>query len=296
LVGYGDVNKLELRDVPDPKPGAGQIVIRMAGASINPIDWKQRSGAYHAYMPLEFPHFPGKDASGEVVAVGPGVDRFKLGARVLGRVNGAYAERIVGPVDAFAEVPPGMDLVDAGALPLVGLTGAQLVEDAAGVREGDKVLVIGALGAVGRVAVFVAKSRGAVVYAGVRAARKADAANLGADAVVALDDDADVAKLPQLDRIADTVGGDTTVRLLGKVKPGGTIGSAVGEPAGATERGLVVHSFLAHADAKRLAALAQAVTDGLLIIPVAKRFPLAEVREAQRFAERGAQGKVLLLG
>jgi NADPH:quinone reductase-like Zn-dependent oxidoreductase len=296
LTAYGDVDKLELRDVPDPTPGPGDIEVRMAGASINPIDWKLRSGALKAFAPLNFPAILGKDASGEVVEVGTGVSGFKVGARVLGRVSGAYAELVVGPADGWAQVPATMDLVDAGALPLVLLTGAQLIEEAVNPRAGDLLLLIGATGSVGRVAVFVAKARGAKVYAGVRSTHRAEAAKLGADGVVALDDDADIAKLPLLDAIADTVGGDTLKRLLGKVKPGGTVGGVVGEPQGAKERGLAARGMLAHSDARRLGELARAVAARELIIPIAKRFPLAEARAAQAFAEKGPGGKVILTG
>jgi NADPH:quinone reductase-like Zn-dependent oxidoreductase len=296
LTAYGDVDKLELREVPDPKVGPGEIKVRMAGASINPVDWKQRSGAIAKYMPLDLPAVLGRDASGEVVEVGAGVTAFKVGARVLGRVMGGYAELVVAPVDSWAEVPAKMDLADAGALPLVLLTGAQLIEEAANVAKGQLALVTGAVGSVGRVAVYVAKARGAKVYAGVRRKQKAEAAKLGADVVVALDDADDLGPLPQLDAIADTVGGETIQKLLAKVKSGGTIGSVVGEPAGAKERGLTVRGMLTHSDPKRLGELAQAVADGKLVVPIAKRFPLAQAGEAQKVAEAGAGGKVVLIG
>jgi NADPH:quinone reductase-like Zn-dependent oxidoreductase len=296
LTAYGDVDKLELREVPDPKVAAGQIKVRMAGASINPVDWKQRSGAIAKYMPLDLPATLGRDASGEVVEVGSGVTAFKVGDRVLGRVMGGYAELVVAAVEDWAKVPAKLDLVDAGALPLVALTGAQLVEETVNVSKGDLVLVTGATGSVGRAAVFAAKARGAKVYAGVRGKHKPEAAKLGADFVVALDDDREIADIPQLDAIADTVGGDTVQKLYGKVKPGGTVGGVVGEPAGAKERGLIARGMLTHSDPKRLAELAQAVADGKLIIPIAKRFPLAQAGEAQKFAEAGAGGKVVLTG
>jgi NADPH:quinone reductase-like Zn-dependent oxidoreductase len=296
LTAYGDVDKLELREVPDPKVGPGQIKVRMAGASINPVDWKQRSGALAKYMPLDLPAILGRDASGEVVEVGPDVTAFKVGDRVLGRVSGSYAELVVAPIDAWAKVPPKMDLIDAGALPLVVLTGAQLVEEAVNAGKGDLLLVMGALGSVGRAAVFAGKARGAKVYAGVRAKQRAEAAKLGADVVVALDDEADVGKLPPLDGIADTIGGGAIDKLFDKIKAGGTVGSVVGEPAGAKERGLVVRGMLTHSDPQRLAELAQAVADGKLVIPIAKRFPLAQAGEAQKVAEAGAGGKVILTG
>ena len=296
LTAYGDVDKLEVRDLPDPKAGPNEIKVGMAGAGINPVDWKQRSGALAKWMPLDLPAILGRDASGVVVEVGPGVTTFKVGDRVLGRVSRSYAELVVGPVEDWAEVPAKLDLIDAGALPLVLLTGAQLVEETVNLSKGDLVLVTGATGSVGRAAVFAAKARGAKVYAGVRAKHKGAARKLGADAVVALDDDGEIASLPQLDAIADTVGGDTIQKLYGKVKPGGTVGGVVGEPAGAKERGLVARGMLTHSDPKRLAELAQAVADGKLVIPIAKRFPLAKAGEAQKLAEAGAGGKVILTG
>ena len=296
LTAYGDVDRLQLRDVPEPTAGPNEIKVRMAGASINPIDWKLRSGAYHAYMPLPLPAILGRDASGTVVAVGPGVTGFAVGARVMGRVNATYAELVVGPTEAWTALPAGMDLVDAGAYPLVLLTGAQLMEDAVRPSRGAEVLVTGATGSTGRVAVFAAKAAGARVLAGIRAKHRGEAASLGADQVVALDDEADVARLPPLDAIADTVGGETTQLLLGKLKAGGTIGSVVGEPKGARERGLVVRAIMAHADSRRLAQLAGAVAEGKLSIPIVRRFPLAEAGQAQKLAESGAGGKVLLTG
>ncbi len=162
-------------------------------------------------------------------------------------------------------------------------------------RHGQTLLVTGALGSVGRVALYAAKLRGARVLAGVRARQKADGAALGADGVVAIDDPGDVAALPALDALADTVGGETTVRLLPKLRPGGVVGSVMGEPPGAKERGLSVRTMRAHPDSKRLGELAEAVGRGELRIPIGRRFPLAQAAEAHRVAERGGVGKVLLV-
>src|SRR5437762_915619 len=208
LTGYGDVDKLELRDLPDPKAGAGQVRVRAAASSINPIDWKLLSGAMQAWMPLQLPAILGRDVSGEVIEAGAGVTAFKPGDKVLGRVDQAFAGQVVAPADAFALLPPGLDLRDAAALPLVGLTGAQLIEEAVKPGKGDLVLVTGALGGVGRVAIHAAKKLGARTIAGVRKKQTAAAAELAASEVIAIDDDAQIARLPQLDAIADTVGGE----------------------------------------------------------------------------------------
>jgi NADPH:quinone reductase-like Zn-dependent oxidoreductase len=293
LKEYGDVDQLELREVPEPKVGAGEVKVRVVGASINPIDWKLRSGAAKGRMPLQLPAILGRDAAGEVVEIGAGVTSFAVGMRVLGLVMGAYAERVVAKVDAWAEVPASLDLADAAAIPLVGLTGSELT-DATGVREGQVLLVTGALGGVGRAAVFTAKERGVRVWAGVRGSQKDEALKLGVNGVVALESSEDVARLPELDAIADTVSGPAVQAVLPKVKRGGTVGSVLGETAGAKERGLVVHAFSTHPDPKRLGELARAVAVGKLVFPIAKRFSLDQIREAQQFAEKGPGGKVLL--
>jgi NADPH:quinone reductase-like Zn-dependent oxidoreductase len=296
LPEYGPPSALKIQTLADPKPGPNELLVRVAGASVNPVDWKQRSGAIRQFMPLTLPAVLGRDAAGTVAAMGPGVSTFAVGDRVLGRVpGGGYAELVVAPLDAWAPVPAALDLADAGALPLVLLTGAQLAEEATDARAGETILVTGATGSVGRVTVFAAKARGAKVYVGVRAKHRGEAAKLGADAVVAIDDDAEIARLPLLDGLADTVGGETTHKLLGKLKPGGKVGSVLGEPSGAKERGLVVKAFLTRADPKRLGELAQAVAEGKLVVPIAKRFPLAEAAAAHELAEKHVDGKVLLV-
>lgn len=296
LIAYGGADKLKMRELPDPNVGPNDVKVRMAGASINPIDWKLRSGAMQSMMPLELPAVLGRDASGEIVEIGSCVSHLKVGDRVMGLVSGAYAEVIVAPADAWAVVPEAMDLVDAAALPLVLLTGAQLIEDAVRPREGDVVLVTGAVGSVGRAAVFVAKAAGAEVWAGVRSTQMAAAAKLGVHGVVALDREWDIARLPLLDAIADTIGGPILARLFAKMKAGGTVASVVGEPVGAARRGFVVRGAMTHPDAARLLVLAQAVADGRLVIPIARRFPLSQARQAQVLAEHHAGGKVLLTG
>ncbi|HEX2876992.1 MAG TPA: NADP-dependent oxidoreductase [Polyangiaceae bacterium] len=296
LTAYGDVKQLEFKKLPRIKPGPNEIKVRMAGAGINPVDWKLRSGALQDFMPLALPAILGRDVSGEVAEIGPGVTQFQVGDKVMGLVMGGYATFVVAACDAWAIVPPGMDLVDAAALPLALLTGAQLIEEALKPRPNDVVLVTGALGSVGRVAVYAAKLRGDKVWAGVRGARKHEAAALGVDGVVALDSDSEIEALPLLDGVADTVGGATTTQLLGKIKPGGSIASIVGEPAGAKERGLDVRLLLTHPDAARLAALAKVVAEGTLVLPIVMRMSLPRAAEAQSLAEHHAGGKVLLTG
>jgi NADPH:quinone reductase-like Zn-dependent oxidoreductase len=220
LVGFGGVDQLELREVAEPQTGPGQVKVRVVATSINPIDWKLREGMKRPGMALELPAILGRDASGEVVEVGSGVTRFRPGARVTGLVMGAYAERVVAKDEAWAEVPDGLSLPDAAALPLVTLTGSQLVEESLAPGPSATILVTGALGSVGRSAVFAARRRGVRVWAGVRRNQREAAEALGVDGVVALDDEIDSRPLPTLDGIADTVGASVTERLLDRVRQG----------------------------------------------------------------------------
>lgn len=295
LRGYGDVEQLELREVDEPSPGPRQIKVKVAAASVNPIDWKIRRGELRAQLPINLPTILGRDVAGEVVAIGADVTEFAVGDRVMGLVEHGYAELVVASVDAFAQVPSELDLSRAAALPLVGLTGAQLIEEAVDARAGERVLVTGALGSVGRVAVFAAKKRGAQIIAGVRGKQRQEAEALDVDEVVALDDADDIARLKPLDAIADTVGGKTVTSLLDKVRLGGVVGTVLSPPLGAKEQGLRVHAMLVHPDPIRLSQLAQAVVDGELVVPTKRRFPLSQAPAAQHVAEAGGAGKVLLV-
>src|SRR5580693_2981017 len=164
LVGFGGIDQLELRDVAEPTTGPGQVKVRVIATSINPIDWKLREGMKRPGMALELPAILGRDAAGVVVEVGSGVTRFRVGDRVAGLVMGGYAERVVAKEEAWAEVPASLDLVDAASVPLVALTGAELVDEGVKPRAGDLVLVTGAVGSVGRAAVFIAKMHSAKVW------------------------------------------------------------------------------------------------------------------------------------
>jgi NADPH:quinone reductase-like Zn-dependent oxidoreductase len=295
LTGYGDVEKLELQEVDEPQPGRRQIKVKVAGASVNPVDWKIRRGDMRAMLPLHLPTILGRDVSGEVVAIGPDVTEFEVGDRVMGLVEHGYAELVVGSVEAFAKLPPQLELHRAAALPLVGLTGMELVEEAVDARAGERVLVTGAVGSVGRVAVFAAKKRGAQVIAAVRERQMAEAEKLDVDYIVAVDRPGDIRRMRPVDAIADTVNGKVVASLLDKVKPGGVVGTVLGPPLGAEEQGLRVHAMLAHADPERLRRIGEAVVKGELVLPVDRRFPLSQAQMAQQVAEAGGIGKVLLV-
>jgi len=197
----------------------------------------------------------------------------------------------------LAKVPKGLDLVQAAALPLVTVTGNQLMA-ATGIKAGQTVLVVGAAGSVGRSAVFTAKQRGATVIAGVlkRQMQMEDTKTVGADQLVATDDDTAITNLPPLDAVADTVGGKLAEKLIAKVKPGGVFATVLAAPQNAAKYPSVkVAHVFSKFDRKTLESMAEAVRDGELVIPISQKLPLSEAAEAQAAAEKGGSGKILLV-
>jgi NADPH:quinone reductase-like Zn-dependent oxidoreductase len=292
---YGGPEVLKFEDYPDPIPGSGEVLVRVAAASVNPVDYKRRAGLTKDFYPLKFPGLIGVDLAGTVVKIGPGVEGFSAGDHVFAMADNTYAELCVVKASALAKVPKGMDLIQAAALPLVTTTGNQLLM-ATGIKAGQTVLVVGAAGSVGRSAVFTAKSQGAKVIAGILKRQMDDARTVGADQFVATDDDAAIANLPPLDAVADTVGGRTAVKLIAKVKPGGVYASVVGPPQNAAEFPSVkVAAVFSKFDRKTLEFMAEAVHDGKLVIPISQTLPLSEAAKAQAAAEKGGVGKILLV-
>ncbi len=292
---YGGPEELKFEKYPDPVPGVGEVLVRVAAASVNPIDYKRRAGLTKDFYPLHFPGLIGVDVAGTVVKVGPGVEAFTAGNKVFAMADNTYAELCVVKADALADIPEGLDLIEAAALPLVTTTGNQLLL-ATGITAGQRVLVVGAAGGVGRSAVFTAKARGATVIAGVLKRQIDEAKTVGADQVVATDDDTAIANLSPLDAVADAVGGKTAEKLIAKVKPGGVYASVVGAPQNAAQYPSVkVVPVFAKFDRKTLEFMAEAVRDGKLVIPISLRLPLSKAAEAHAAAEKGGIGKILLL-
>ena len=233
--------------------------------------------------------------SGTIVAVGQRVEGFSVGDRVFAMADNTYAELCVVKATILAKVPEGLDLIEAAALPLVTVTGNQLLT-ATEIKAGQTVLITGAVGNVGRSAVFTAKQLGATVIAGVRTKQIDEAKSLGADQAMATDDDNVIANLKLLDAVADAVDGATAQKLIAKVKPGGVFSSVVGAPQNAAEYPSVkVATVFSHFDRETLVFMAEAVRDGKLVIPIGPRLPLSKAAEGQALAEKGGIGKVLLL-
>ncbi len=294
---YGGPEVLKFEQYPDPVAGQGEVLVRVAAASVNPIDYKRRAGLTKDFYPMQFPSLIGVDMAGTVVKIGPGVEGFSVGDQVFAMADNTYAELCVVKAAVLAKVPKGLDLIQAAALPLVTVTGNQLMS-ATGIKAGQTVLVVGAAGNVGRSAVFTARQRGANVIAGVlkRQLQIDEAKTIGTDQLVATDDDTAIANLPPLAAVADAVGGRIAEKLIAKVKPGGVYASVVEAPQNAAKYPSVklAHVF-SKFDRKTLQFMAEAVRDGKLVIPISQKLPLSEAAEAQAAAEKGGIGKILLV-
>jgi NADPH:quinone reductase-like Zn-dependent oxidoreductase len=291
---YGGPEVLKYEEYPDPVPGTGEVLVRVAASSVNPIDYKRRAGLTKDFYPLKFPGLIGVDIAGTVAKIEPGVQGFSVGDQVFAMADNTYAELCVVKAAVLAKVPKGLDLIQAAALPLVTTTGNQLLL-ATETKAGQTVLVLGAVGNVGRSAVFTAKARGATVIAGVLKRQIDEAKTVGANQVIATDDTA-IADIPPVEAVADAVGGRTAEKLIARVKPGGVYASVVAPPQNAAEYPSVkVVKVFSKFDRKTLEFMAKALEDGKLVIPIGLKLPLSEAARAHAMAEKGGVGKILLV-
>jgi NADPH:quinone reductase-like Zn-dependent oxidoreductase len=294
---YGDPEQLIYEDAPDPTLAADAVLIEAAAASVNPIDWKIRSGARKKDFPLKLPAILGRDVSGIVRAVGLNIRTFKPGDRVMAFGEATYAELVAIEGAVLTHVPDGVDLIDAAAIPLAALTGEQLVRLSVQAQRGQTLIVSGALGSVGRAAVHTAKKLGAHVIAAVRGRQLAEARALNVEDTLAVDDDSALAKLPAVDGVADTVGGEVAAKLFGKVKDGGHFGYASVLPADVpqTNPSVIVTRVFAKPDPSKVREFADDVRDGKFTLPIGMRLPLREAARAHELAQNGGVGKIILI-
>jgi NADPH:quinone reductase-like Zn-dependent oxidoreductase len=291
---YGGPEVLKWEDYVDPVAGAGEVLLQVAATSVNPFEFKVRSGAMKDVFPIQFPAILGTDVSGTVLKLGAGAEGFSVGDKVFAMASRTYAELCTVKSTDLAKIPAGLDALEAAALPVVTTTGHQLIALGVKPQRGQTVVVIGAAGSVGRSAVFAAKALGAVVIAGVRKKQFQEAVSLGADQVIATDDSDAIKQLPPVDAVADTVGGNTAEAFIAKVKPRGVFASVLGAPGNAKDYPSVsVVPVYAQPDAKSLLYMAQAVKERKLAIPIRMKLPLKDAAKGHAAAEKGI-GKVLL--
>jgi NADPH:quinone reductase-like Zn-dependent oxidoreductase len=295
LHGYGPASALKYEDFPDPKPGPGDVLVAVRAAGVNPIDWKLRSGAAKERFPLTFPAILGYDVAGVVRELGEGVKDFAVGDRVFALTSGTYAELCIVKATDLAKIPEGLEMTSAATVPLVSVTGDQLIREATAVQPGQTILLTGAVGNVGRCALFATLEIGAKVIAGVRKNQIDEAKSLGAIEAINLEDDFAIAKLGTVDGVADTVGGAVAPKLLAKVKLGGNYGSTVGPPKDAALHPTVnIKPLISHRNPPTYVHYGEALRDKKLILPLDRVLPLRDAAAAQAAGEKGGVGKIVL--
>ncbi|MGW3018909.1 NADP-dependent oxidoreductase [Streptomyces longwoodensis] len=302
---YGDPGVLVHEDVEQPVPGPGQVRVRVAATSFNPVDGNIRAGFMRGPIPVVLPHTPGIDVAGTVDALGEGAEGLAVGDDVVGFLPmdgpGAAAEYVLAPAEVLAPAPKSVPLADAAALPLVGLTAYQALFEHGGLVAAQRVLVNGAGGAVGGYAVQLAKNAGAHVIA-TAGPRSGDAVrSAGADEVVdhtTTDLAAAVTEPVDLALNLAPVDPAELAALLTLIKPGGVlVNTTVWMPAPSDEeRGVRGIDLFVRSDADLLAGLMASVDRGELRVDVAERVPLAELPALHaRAAEGGVHGKVVVV-
>ncbi|MFJ6936539.1 NADP-dependent oxidoreductase [Streptomyces sp. NPDC101132] len=296
---WGGPEVLTEVELAKPEPGLGEVLVRVHAAGVNPVDWKTRaSGALIAWggTPMT-----GWDVSGTVEAVGPGVTLFQPGDEVFGMPRfpsqaGGYAEYVTAPARQFARKPASLTHQQAAALPLAALTAWQALNDTAGLRAGQRVLVHAAAGGVGHFAVQIAKALGAYVIGTASAGKHDFVRSLGADEVVDYRSTAFEEVVADVDVVIDSIGGDYGARSLKVLKPGGTLITLNGPddiPAGA--EGFRTGWTLVEPDFAGMQAIAAMAEEGSLRPEIDTVLPLAEAAKAHEIGERGrTTGKIVL--
>lgn len=304
---YGPPGVLEPGEVDRPAPGPREVLIKVRAAAVNPVDCKRRRGEMSLFASAKYPAVLGFDVAGEVVEAGASATGFAPGDAVFGMRSlprgGTYAEYAVVPAENLAKKPESIDFVEAASLPLVGLTALQALRDRGGVKAGSAVLVNGASGGVGTVAVQIAKALGATVT-GVCSGRNADLVRgLGADQVLDYEKDDLLGLRGAYDLVLDAVGALSLSACRNMLRPGGRFLTLLPTPRafldalltrfGGGQRAAM--PLLVRARREDLEQLAQWVDKGKLRAVVDRTFPLTDAAAAHTYVEAGhARGKVVL--
>lgn len=301
---WGAPDRLQVVQIARPIPLPTEVLVRVKAAGVNPVDVYTAQGK--AYMrALSLPYIPGWDVAGIVEQVGYGTTHFQVGDEVFGmpwfpRAANAYAEYLVAPARHLALKPKSLSFEQAAALPLAGLTAWEMLVDIAKVGRGDRVLINGAAGGVGHLAVQIAKARGAYVVAVASGAKRLFLEQLGADVTVDYTAAAVGDQVADIDVVIELVGGEVCLQMLRTLRRGGLLVSAQAAWAPqlkseAEKVGVRTSWYLVEPNHAGLEALARMVEEGSLKIEVTASYPLEKAVEAlEKVAERRSTGKVVL--
>jgi len=304
---FGEVEVLELVEAEQPAPGANEVLIRVAGAGLNPIDWKTRKGLGFAARQIEnrLPFVPGFEVAGVVEQVGEDVSEMMPGDRVMGLVGfpaggGGYADYALAQAEDLAIVPEELDLVSAGAVPLAALTAWQALFEVAELEAGQKVLILAGAGGVGHFAVQFALERGAHVIATASDRNRDFLAELGVHEVIDYHTTDVAEECYGLDLVLDLVGGETgkhALKTLGDQGVMVTVPTVTADEiiSHAEKLGLKAHGMTMRPDAYQLDDIAELIEDGDVRVHIDQAFPLEQAGEAHRLLEGGhVRGKLVL--
>ena len=298
---YGGPEVLKYEEAPRPKPGPGEVLVRIRAVGVNPVDWKVREGYMKKALAYRMPFVPGWDVSGVVEATGPNVGLLSKGDEVYGYPsivrNGAYAEYAVVPETELALKPRSVDHVHAASVPMAALTAWQGLFDVGGLRTEQKVLIHGGSGGVGSFAIQLARWKGAFIIATASGRNQEFLRNLGADLTIDYERGRFDHVVCDADVVFDTIGGDTLKRSWKVLKPGGILVSTVEKPSEEDAEAHGVRAALVDTQANRveLAEIATLVDAGMVRPIVEAVFPLNEARHAQELSQTGhARGKIVL--
>lgn len=295
VVGWGQ--PLAIEDVPQPTAGNDEVLVRVYAASVNPVDKMIAAGYLQGFFSA--PLTLGSDFAGEIVTVGADVQQFKSGDRVYGMspALGSFAEYASVKAFAVAHSPRSLDDVQAASVPLVGLSAWQTLFDLAQLKSGERVLILGAGGAIGSLAVQLAKGKGAYVIALARGDKAEFIKGLGADEFIDGDSQKFEDVAGHVDVVLDTIGGDYVERSYTVLKPGGrfvTLAAMLPEGAG-KDRGIVASGAFTQPNGAQLQQLAELIDAGKLKVFVNRTFPLADTAAAESYkAADGSPGKVVI--
>jgi NADPH:quinone reductase-like Zn-dependent oxidoreductase len=300
---WGDPEQMRLEQVPRPKAGDGELLVRVEAAGINPVDWKtRRSGGLMASRGVAPPVILGWDISGVVEAVGAGVEGFSVGDEVFGlplfpKVAGGYAEYVAAPAADLAHKPSNITHVEAASLPLAALTAVQAMETAE-LAAGQLILVHAAAGGVGSLAVQIAKARGARVAGTASTSNQDTLRELGVDLPIDYTTTQFEDVVQDADVVLECMGGETRQRSWGVLRKGGIMVSILGPlpQEDADAHGVRGTNILVHPSGAQMAEIADLVASGALRPIVQEVFPFARAAEAHRASETGhVRGKLVLI-
>src|SRR5438093_7216094 len=302
---YGNEEVVEIADVDRPKPGAGQVLVKVKAAAVNPVDWKIRDGLGELFG-LKPPLILGCEVAGTVEAVGSrgssrtGVSDFVAGDEVYGYLSahsGGYAEYVAAPASEFVRKPKHINFDTAASMPVAALTAWQGIFDHGELASGQRILITGAPGAVGSMAVQLAKNKGAYVIGTGSGRNEEFVRELGADEFIDYKRAKFEDEVSGVDVVFDTVGGDTRERAFQTLKRGGVLVSTVNPPSAekAKEFGVTVAMVAVMPNPDQLAEINRLLESGKWKVRVATVLPLAEVKKAHQISASGhADGKIIL--